>query len=84
MKRLFMIEVGHDEEKGAYLANVVSTSENKGMSVQGVSIKGVMAEVGKRVRKQTLHMRKFPLPEPGKIIGLNGGPSSLILPGVRR
>lgn len=80
MKKLFDIEVGHDEEKGIYRANLVSTAENKGKTIEGMSLKLVMIEVSKVVRKRASLLRKFPPTEPSRIIGINGGPSNLIIP----
>lgn len=80
MKKLFDIEVGHDAEKGIYLANVVSTAEAKGKTIEGASLKFVLVEVSKVVRKRASLLRKFPPPEPNRIISINGGPSNLIVP----
>lgn len=80
MKKLFDIEIGCDEDKGIYRANVVSSAEGKGKTIEAVSLKLVMVEVSKVVRKRAVHLRKFPLPEPSRIIGINGGTPSIIVP----
>lgn len=80
MKKLFDVEIGHDEEKGFYRANVLSTAERKGKTIESVSLKLVMVEVSKVVRKRASLLRKFPPPEPSRIISINGGPSNLIVP----
>lgn len=80
MKRLFYVEIGYDEEKGTYLANVVSVAENKGKSVEAMSLKLVMVEVSKILRKRNTQIRKFPLPEPSRIVSINGGTPNIIIP----
>lgn len=71
MRKIFEIEIGRADD-GSYLANVVSTGESKGTSVEGPALKFVLAQALKLVRKRESHNLRFPAPEPPRILALNG------------
>ncbi len=78
-KRYFC-EIGFDDEKNVYLANVVSVADNKGTSVEAPSLKLLLAHVSKTIRKRESHNLRFPPPEPGLIISADSsrGPQLIV------
>jgi hypothetical protein len=68
----FHVEIGFNDETATYLANVISTIDHKGMSFESPSLKVLLPQVGKAIRKREWHNRKFPPPEPSAIISING------------
>lgn len=82
MKKLFAISIGYEENDENYFAVVSSLTDNKTATVLDRTARGMMAKLGKLVRKKEQQMKNFPLPEPSRIISPKAnGVSKLILVG---
>jgi len=68
----FIVEIGCDDETNVYVANVISTVDNKGMSFDSPSLKALLPQIGKAICKRESHNRKFPPAAPSPIISING------------
>ena len=68
-KKIFSIDIAEDAQGFCY-GIIKSTGEAKGTACRKPNMKLLMSELGKRVRKRSAFLHKFPLKEPSPIITL--------------
>lgn len=69
IKKTFTVDVGEDAA-GIYYAVVKSIPEQKDNTFRAHTIRVLMNEVSRVVRKRCAHLHRFPLPEKSPIITL--------------
>lgn len=72
MKGLFVITIGQDEKSGLFGATVVSMADGMSNKCSSPRFATLINTLSTRIKKRALHDRKFPPPEPSKIIKPNG------------
>lgn len=80
MTRRFQIDIGFDPETEEYGVIVYSLSDGKGAPFKGTNLRLCMARASKLVREKNRQIKHFPISEPSRIIGINGGAPSIIVP----
>lgn len=64
-----------------YFANVASLTDKKQATVTDTSMRRLLPKMNKLIRGKTKQVKNFPIPEPSRIITLNGNHApKLIVP----
>lgn len=78
--KVYTIDIAESEHD--YLATIISYKENKGMSITAPSMRLMLAEINKQIKKRSNFLRRFPIPERRAVLTIEEAlvkPSRLII-----
>jgi len=69
LKRIFTIDIA--EHAAGYYGVITSVAEEKALIIKAPTIRLMLAEISKQVKRRRVHLRRFPAPEKKRIITLD-------------